>query len=68
VLANILANPLKQMATPMAAHLAHNGFAILSGLLAHQAQGVIASYRARGLKLRRRVTIDGWSSLLMQRA
>jgi ribosomal protein L11 methyltransferase len=68
VLANILANPLRQMATPMAAHLAPSAFVILSGLLPHQAQGVIAAYRARGLILRRHLIIDGWSSLLMQRA
>jgi ribosomal protein L11 methyltransferase len=68
VLANILANPLKQMATPMAAHLAPSALVILSGLLPHQAQGVIASYRARGLVLRRQLKIDGWSSLLLQRA
>jgi ribosomal protein L11 methyltransferase len=67
VLANILANPLRQMATPMAAHLAPSALVILSGLLPHQAQGVIASYRARGLTLRRHLAIDGWSSLLMQR-
>jgi ribosomal protein L11 methyltransferase len=67
VLANILANPLRQMATPMAAHLAPSASVILSGLLPHQAQGVIASYRARGLTLRRHLAIDGWSSLLMQR-
>jgi ribosomal protein L11 methyltransferase len=68
VLANILANPLRQMATPMAAHLAPSASVILSGLLPHQAQSVIASYRARGLILRRHLKIDGWSSLLMQRA
>jgi ribosomal protein L11 methyltransferase len=68
VLANILANPLRQMATPMAAHLAPSALVILSGLLPHQAQSVIASYRARGLILRRHLIIDGWSSLLMQRA
>jgi ribosomal protein L11 methyltransferase len=68
VLANILANPLTQMATPMAAHLAANGHVILSGLLHQQANGVIAAYRARGLILRRQLVIDGWSSLLMQRA
>jgi ribosomal protein L11 methyltransferase len=68
VLANILANPLRQMATPMAAHLAPSALVILSGLLPHQAQGVIAAYRARGLILRRHLRIDGWSSLLMQRA
>jgi ribosomal protein L11 methyltransferase len=68
VLANILANPLRQMATPMTAHLAPSAYVILSGLLPHQAQAVIASYRARGLLLRRHLRIDGWSSLLMQRA
>jgi ribosomal protein L11 methyltransferase len=68
VLANILANPLRQMATPMAAHLAPSAFVILSGLLQHQARSVIASYRARGVILRRQLNIDGWSSLLMQRA
>jgi ribosomal protein L11 methyltransferase len=68
VLANILANPLRQLATPMAAHLAPSAHVILSGLLPHQAQGVIAAYRARGLKLRRQLVIDGWSSLLLQRA
>jgi ribosomal protein L11 methyltransferase len=68
VLANILANPLRQMATPMAAHLAPSASVILSGLLPHQAQGVIASYRARGVILRRHLKVNGWSSLLMQRA
>jgi ribosomal protein L11 methyltransferase len=68
VLANILANPLRQMATPMAKHLAPSALVILSGLLPHQAGGVIAAYRARGLVLKRHLQIEGWSSLLMQRA
>jgi len=65
VLANILANPLKALATPMAAHLAPSAMVILSGLLPHQAGSVVAAYRARGLVLRRRLQIEGWSSLLM---
>jgi ribosomal protein L11 methyltransferase len=68
VLANILANPLRQMATPMARHLAPSALVILSGLLPHQAQGVIAAYRARGLVLKRHLQIEGWSSLLLRRA
>jgi len=68
VLANILANPLRQMATPMARHLAPSASVILSGLLPHQASGVIAAYRARGLVLLRHVRIEGWSSLLMRKA
>jgi ribosomal protein L11 methyltransferase len=68
VLANILANPLRQMATDMAAHLAPSALIILSGLLPHQAQSVIAAYRARGLVLERHLGIEGWSSLLMRKA
>ena len=67
VLANILANPLRQMATPMARQLAPSALVILSGLLPHQAQGVIAAYRARGLVLLRQLQVEGWSSLLMQK-
>jgi ribosomal protein L11 methyltransferase len=65
VLANILANPLRQMATPMARHLAPSALVILSGLLPSQASGVIAAYRTRGLVLLRHLKIEGWSSLLM---
>jgi len=66
VLANILANPLRQMATPMARHLAPSALVILSGLLPYQANSVIAAYRARGLVLLRHLQIEGWSSLLMR--
>lgn len=68
ILANILANPLRAMATDMERHLAGNGMVILSGLLPHQAMSVIAAYRARGLVLLKHQIIEGWSSLLMQRA
>jgi ribosomal protein L11 methyltransferase len=68
VLANILANPLRQLATPLAAHLAPSAMVILSGLLPHQAGGVIAAYRARNVVLLRQLQIEGWSSLLMQHA
>ena len=67
VLANILANPLRQLATPMARHLAPSALVILSGLLPQQAQSVVAAYRARGLVLRKHLGIEGWSCLLMQR-
>jgi ribosomal protein L11 methyltransferase len=65
VLANILANPLRQMATPMSRHLAPSALVILSGLLPHQAGAVISAYRARGLVLKKHIRIEGWSSLLM---
>jgi ribosomal protein L11 methyltransferase len=68
VLANILANPLRQMAGQMARHLAPSALVILSGLLTPQVTGVIAAYRARGLVPLRHVRIDGWSSLLLRNA
>lgn len=68
ILANILANPLRAMATDMSRHLAGQGMVILSGLLPHQAMSVIAAYRARGLVLLKHQIVEGWSSLLMQRA
>jgi ribosomal protein L11 methyltransferase len=67
VLANILANPLRQLATPMARHLAPSALVILSGLLTHQAPAVIAAYRARGLVPLRHLRIEGWSSLLLRK-
>src|SRR5579859_6446299 len=68
VLANILANPLRQMATPMSRYLAGGARVILSGLLTPQAPAVIAAYRARGLVVERHIRIEGWSSLLLHQA
>lgn len=67
VLANILANPLRQLAAPMARHLAPSALVILSGLLTPQAPSVIAAYRARGLVPLRHLRIEGWSSLLLRK-
>lgn len=67
VLANILANPLRQLAGPMAGHLAPGALVILSGLLTPQAPAVIAAYRARGLVPLRHLRIEGWSSLLLRK-
>jgi ribosomal protein L11 methyltransferase len=66
VLANILANPLRQLSGPLARHLAPRSLVILSGLLTPQATGVIAAYRARGLVPLRHLKIEGWSSLLLR--
>jgi ribosomal protein L11 methyltransferase len=66
VLANILANPLRQLSGPMSRHLAPSAQVILSGLLNHQAPAVTAAYRARGLVPVRHLKIEGWSSLLLR--
>ena len=67
VLANILANPLRQLAGSMASHTAPNARVILSGLLTPQAPAVIAAYRARGMVPEKHLRINEWSSLLLRR-
>src|SRR6516165_2465350 len=67
IFANILLDPLKALATPMARLVAPNGQVVLSGLLTAQAGAALASYRARGLALVRRVTLAGWATLTLVR-
>ena len=68
IFANILLDPLKALTTPMARLVAPNGLLVLSGLLAAQAGAALASYRARGLALVRRVPLEGWATLILVRS
>lgn len=67
VLANILKGPLLDLAKPMAAAMAPGGRAILSGLLAEQAETVIARYVDCGFSLVDRTDIVEWSTLILAR-
>lgn len=67
VTANILAQPLRRLAPAIAAHLEPGGVAILSGLLARQAAGVEAVYRAFGFSRLDRVDLAGWTALVLRR-
>ncbi|MEM9442695.1 MAG: 50S ribosomal protein L11 methyltransferase [Pseudomonadota bacterium] len=67
ILANILADPLCTMAKDLDRHLAIDGVAVLSGLLARQAGRVLAAHRRFGLQLRRRIDIGPWTTLEMSR-
>jgi ribosomal protein L11 methyltransferase len=67
VFANILAEPLKRMAAPMARLLAPGGVAMLSGLLPSQANAVMAACRAQSLSLERRIVLDNWVTLVLRR-
>jgi ribosomal protein L11 methyltransferase len=67
VLANILLDPLRRMATPMARLTAPGGRVVLSGLLAAQARAALAAYRPRGLVLERRIALEGWVTLVLRR-
>ncbi|GAB4072123.1 50S ribosomal protein L11 methyltransferase [Ancylobacter sonchi] len=63
ILANILLAPLKGIARPLRPLLAKGGTVVLSGLLPSHANAALAAYRAQGLYLKRRRTIEGWTTL-----
>lgn len=68
VFANILKGPLVDLAPAMARHTAAGGRAILSGLLAEQAEAVLAAYVAQGFAPEHREDIGEWSTLTLRRA
>jgi len=67
VLANILPNPLIEMAPAIRKLLVPRGIVILSGLLAHQVREVAGVYRACGFQLERRSEEDNWAALTLLR-
>jgi ribosomal protein L11 methyltransferase len=67
IAANILADPLEAMAGDLARHLAPAGHAVLSGLLAAQAEGVLGAHAAHGLALAQRIDLDDWTTLILAR-
>jgi len=62
VMANILSSPLKLMAPMLCGRVAHGGALVLSGVLARQADEVIASY-APLIALSVSAELDGWVAL-----
>jgi ribosomal protein L11 methyltransferase len=67
VFANILLDPLRRLATPMARLVAPGGRVVLSGLLAAQASATLAAYHPRGLVLEQRIALEGWVTLVLRR-
>jgi ribosomal protein L11 methyltransferase len=67
VFGNILLIPLKRLARPLGALVTPGGRIVLSGLLAGEANAAITAYRAVGLVLERRITLDGWTTLVVVR-
>lgn len=67
ILANILKQPLIDLAPEMAAHLRPGGKAILSGILVTQAEEVIEAYATAGITLDRRDDLGDWSTLVLTR-
>jgi ribosomal protein L11 methyltransferase len=67
IFANILLRPLQQLAAPLTRLAAPGARIVLSGLLPVQAHAALASYRAQGLVLERRLLLDGWATLVLVR-
>ncbi len=66
VIANILAEPLKALATTLTKRVSSCGYMVLSGILERQAEDVITAY-APHIKLSIWRSLDGWVALFGQR-
>ncbi|NBX04368.1 MAG: 50S ribosomal protein L11 methyltransferase [Alphaproteobacteria bacterium] len=67
IVANILARPLIEFAPHLAANLAPDGVAVLSGLLATQEKQVLSAHMMQGLKLNKRFLGGEWCTLVLTR-
>jgi ribosomal protein L11 methyltransferase len=67
VFANILLQPLRRLAAPLARIVAPRGYIILSGLLPAHASAALAAYRTQRATLARRVVLDGWVTLVLRK-
>lgn len=66
VVANILANPLKELAADIRALIKPGGCLVLSGILEVQAQGVEDAYVALGLPAAVRIVDGEWAALVWE--
>ena len=67
IVSNILARPLARLSRALSLRVRPGGIVILAGLLVAQEAQVIAAHRQHGLNLSRRIRIEEWSTLVLQR-
>ena len=67
IFANILLSALTRLAAPLRGLTEPGARIVLSGLLPNHANAALAIYRAQGLVLEKRITLDGWVTLVMHR-
>lgn len=67
IVANILAEPLIELAPAISGIFAPGGHLVLSGLLTRQEQDVMAAYRAEGFSRIRAIVLGEWSTLVLAR-
>jgi ribosomal protein L11 methyltransferase len=66
VFANILLEPLRRLAHPIARLAAPRAHIVLSGLLRTQANAIVSAGGAVGLRLEARIDLEGWTTLVMR--
>lgn len=64
IIANILAGPLRELAPDIESAMKPGAIAVLSGILDEQAEWVAEAFRACGLSVMTKPSLDGWTSLL----
>jgi ribosomal protein L11 methyltransferase len=67
IFANILLLALMRLAVPLRGLTAPGARIVLSGLLPNHANAALAIYRAQGFVLEKRITLDGWVTLVVHR-
>ena len=67
IFANILANPLKQMAKDAYNCLSKNGYYLISGFIDNQEQDIINHHTTLGFKLIKTYQIENWRAALLQK-
>jgi ribosomal protein L11 methyltransferase len=67
IVANILAGPLAELASPISALAKTSANIILSGILTTQAAKVISAYARHNIVLNRRIILNEWTTLVLEK-
>jgi len=67
IVANIRAQPIAKIAPDFARYLHPSGSAVVSGILASEERLVLAAFRAVRFRLRRRIRLGAWVTLILTR-
>lgn len=67
ITSNILLRPLCRLALGFSRHIRPGGFVVLAGLIQEDGNRLLAAYRRCGFRLHRRITRDGWQTLVVRK-
>lgn len=67
IMANILSEPLKELAPGFGEIADSGGYIILSGMLEDQAASIRNRYEQQGFSFQNKIVLDGWTTLVMRK-